>query len=77
MGKLFKKVLSVADPIGSAIARKNKKTWFGKYHGKFGSWGYLRKKFGIKNPLTTSAKGVATSSGGLGYGVTGSIVGKY
>lgn len=80
MGKLFKNVLRVVDPVGSAIAKKNKHSWFGRVHGRVGSWGYLKKKWGLSSDklFGNSAKSAASSSISSGmYGPTGSVVGRF
>lgn len=49
-----------------------------KVFGKKISWGYVRKKFGIKSPFSFRSVPVSSASSASSiYGHTGSIVGKY
>lgn len=76
MAKWSKKILSVADPIGSAVARRNKK--FGSIYKKATSWGYLKKKIGVNRLFGSSVNSAASYAGSSDvYGSTGSIVGRF
>lgn len=54
----------------------------GKLHKKLfgksdrGSWGYFRKKIGLKNPFSFDSSTPVNSASSV-YGHTGSIVGKF
>lgn len=72
----FKELRKVSDPIGYTLAKKNKKTWWGKRYLHPGK--HLRKDLGLNRLFgsTSSAASYQSNNGSI-YGSTGSIVGRY
>lgn len=72
-----KKLRKLADPIGHALAKKNKNTWWGKRY--LHPTRNLKKDLGFNRLFgsSSSANSFQNNTGSDIYGSTGSIVGKY